>query len=59
MPIVIKEIIVKTTVESAPQWSEQLEEIVNEVKQQVLTDLELKYGIETNLSSEWKAINDR
>ena len=58
MPIVIKEIIVKTTVEAAPQWSEQLEEIVNEVKQQVLNDLELKYGIETNFS-EWKAINDR
>ncbi|MEE3483912.1 MAG: hypothetical protein VZQ98_06285 [Bacteroidales bacterium] len=50
MSIVIKEIIVKTTVESNPKWSEKLEDVVKEVKQQVLCDLELNYGIEISSS---------
>ena len=54
MSIVIKEIIVKTTVESNPKWSEKLEDVVKEVKQQVLCDLELNYGIEDR-----KVKNDR
>ncbi len=58
MSIVIKEIIVKTTVESNPKWSEKLEEVVKEVKQQVLCDLELNYGIEVS-TSDRKVKNDR
>ncbi|MCB9018550.1 MAG: hypothetical protein WCU80_00495 [Paludibacteraceae bacterium] len=40
MPIVIKEVIVKATVEKNPQWSEQLDEVVRVVKQQVLDEME-------------------
>lgn len=58
MSIVIKEIIVKTTVESNPKWSEKLEDVVKEVKQQVLCDLELNYGIEVS-TSDRKVKNDR
>ncbi len=58
MSIVIKEIIVKTTVESNPEWSEKLEDVVKEVTQQVLCDLELNYGIEIS-TSDRKVKNDR
>lgn len=58
MSIVIKEIIVKTTVESNPKWSEKLEDVIKEVKQQVLCDLELNYGIEVS-TSDRKVKNDR
>lgn len=40
MPIVIKEVIVKTTVErKEPQWSQPAEEIVKVVKQEILAEL--------------------
>lgn len=58
MSIVIKEIIVKTTVDPNPKWSQQLEEVVKEVKQQVLCDLELNYRIDMN-TSDRKKLNDR
>ncbi|MBO4530558.1 MAG: hypothetical protein IK017_08155 [Paludibacteraceae bacterium] len=58
MSIVIKEIIVKTTVDPNSKVSEQLDEIVKEVKQQVLCDLELNYGIDMS-SSDRKKIIDR
>lgn len=58
MSIVIKEIIVKTTVDPNPKWSQQLEEVVKEVKQQVLCDLELNYRIDM-ITSDRKKLNDR
>lgn len=40
MPIVIKEVIVRTTVEKkSPQWSEQSEDIAKTVKEEVLAEL--------------------
>ncbi len=40
MTIVVKEVIVKTTVERrVPQWSQPSEEIVKVVKQEVLAEL--------------------
>lgn len=40
MAIVIKEVIVKTTVEhKVPQWSQPTEEIVRKLKQEILTEL--------------------
>lgn len=40
MPIVIKEVIVRTTVEKkSPQWSEQSEDIAKAVKEEVLAEL--------------------
>lgn len=40
MPIVIKEVIVKTTVEQqAPQWSQLPEQWAETVKREVLTEL--------------------
>ncbi len=40
MTIVVKEVIVKTTVElREPQWSQPSEEIVKVVKQEVLAEL--------------------
>lgn len=41
MPIVIKEVIVKTTVErQAPQWPQLPERLAEEVKREVLAELE-------------------
>ncbi len=40
MPIIFKEIIVRATVDNNPQWSEQLDKLISEVKQQVLEELE-------------------
>jgi len=57
MSIVIKEIIVKTTVDPNSKVSEQLDEIVKEVKQQVLCDLELNYGIDMSPSDRKKIID--
>lgn len=40
MAIVIKEVIVKTTVErKVPQWSQPTEEIVRKLKQEILAEL--------------------
>lgn len=58
MPIVIKEVIVKTTVErTVPQYSQSIDsQVIDRVKQQVLAELS---GTEPTLSKGRKYKKDR
>ena len=46
MTIIIKEVIVRTTVEKELQWSEHIEELISDIKDQVLIELEEKIEID-------------